>query len=930
MKKLILLAYLFLTVPSMAEIIIVDQEWPYDFNNIQAAVDYSNPGDYIFVFPGTYTGPGNRDIDFLGKAITVRSVFPDDPCVVAATVIDCNGSEAEPHRGFIFNSNEDANSVLEGLTIISSYPDGILCQNSGPVIIRCKIESTFIVDDRFGAWLPGYLGSGVYCGPDSSPKITDCSITECNPGIFCYAGTSPVITGCTIINEAHPDIDFGSGIKCWPNSNPQITDCLINGHLNGIYCQENNSVISGCTINSSECGIRCDVSTALITDCNITGYIADSIFVSRSGIRCTGGNFTITDCKISNYKGGGIFCIDADPVITDCTITGNNYSGIRCYDSNTVITGCIITDNTSGEGDVYRDGGGICCETGALKVDNCTIAGNSADNGGGIYCNESNSVITNCTITGNASTINGGGGIHCVDSNSIITGCTINDNIGSGIAAQLPTNSAAITGCTINGNSNRGIFGGRAGFVNSSIFDCIITANERGGITSFGGSIQNCTITDNSGEDSGSGISGCSGPVTNCTITGNGRGGGIRGCSGSIINCTISENFAESEGGGIYMCPGPITNCTITGNSAEGSGGGLYDCDGPITGCTISGNSAGNEGGGLYQCVGPVNDCIISYNSAIYGVGGGLSDCHGGITNCSIIGNYAEVGGGVTYSRAGKITNCSIIGNYAELYGGAVAFYDAPITNTTIADNVAGVSGGALYSYTGDITNSIIWDNIAPDGMPISPNLEFISVSFTDLQGGYQCGYDPPDPAAGIPDCWGLGNIDIDPCFVEPGFWADINDTNIILEPNDPNAVWVHGDYHLKSAGWRWDTQHGRWTYDDVTSRCIDAGNPGSPLADEPLTIPPDPCSEWGQNLRINMGAFGSTAQAAMPPYDWALLSDITNDGISDFNDLKILSSLWLDTGESLYADFNRDEIVDFLDFALLANDWLKYTSWNQ
>ena len=54
-------------------IIYVDDDGPADFNSIQAAINDSNDGDTVIVADGTYTGPGNRDIDFLGKAITVRS-----------------------------------------------------------------------------------------------------------------------------------------------------------------------------------------------------------------------------------------------------------------------------------------------------------------------------------------------------------------------------------------------------------------------------------------------------------------------------------------------------------------------------------------------------------------------------------------------------------------------------------------------------------------------------------------------------------------------------------------------------------------------------------------------------------------------------------------------------------------------------------------
>jgi hypothetical protein len=228
------------------------------------------------------------------------------------------------------------------------------------------------------------------------------------------------------------------------------------------------------------------------------------------------------------------------------------------------------------------------------------------------------------------------------------------------------------------------------------------------------------------------------------------------------------------------------------------------------------------------------------------------------------------------------------------------------------------------------VSNSLIWGNYALEGHEIGllygPSIPpSLTISYSDINDGASDIY----VGSGCTLNWGPGNIDADPCFIEPGYWADSNDPNIIVEPNDPNAVWLDGDYHLKSAGWRWDTQRKVWTWDDVTSRCIDAGNPGSALADELLSVPDDPNNEWGHNLRINMGAFGGTAEASIPPYDWALLSDATNDGISDLDDLDVLSSLWMNTGDQLYADFNRDEIVDLFDFALLAQDWLAQTSWH-
>jgi len=145
-----------------------------------------------------------------------------------------------------------------------------------------------------------------------------------------------------------------------------------------------------------------------------------------------------------------------------------------------------------------------------------------------------------------------------------------------------------------------------------------------------------------------------------------------------------------------------------------------------------------------------------------------------------------------------------------------------------------------------------------------------------------------------------------DPCFVAP----------------------VDGDYHLKSLGWRWDVTREEWTFDRETSRCIDAGNPGSPLGAEPLSVPADPNNEYGQNLRINMGAYGGTAEASMPPHGWALAADLNNDGIVNFCDLACGGPDWLKTAPQLPCDINRTGAAGPPDLDLLADDWLKKTTW--
>ncbi len=149
------------------------------------------------------------------------------------------------------------------------------------------------------------------------------------------------------------------------------------------------------------------------------------------------------------------------------------------------------------------------------------------------------------------------------------------------------------------------------------------------------------------------------------------------------------------------------------------------------------------------------------------------------------------------------------------------------ISNVTVADNKCGIE--AYAGVEPSISNCIIWNNTNRD--------------LFQCRAQHSCIEKGGD---------GEGNISEAPLFVDPN--------------ND--------DYHLRSEGWRWNESSEQWTWDEVTSRCIDAGNPGLSVGDEPITLDADPLNRFGQNLRINMGGYGGTAEASMPPYDWALLCE--------------------------------------------------------
>jgi parallel beta-helix repeat protein/predicted outer membrane repeat protein len=294
------------------------------FATIQTAIDAASDGDTVIVADGTYTGIGNRDIDFLGKAITVRSQSGPDNCI-----IDCNGSATDQHRAFRFYNGEGHNSVLVGFTIINSFDwDGgaIRCYRSSPIITNC----TFTSNTSGGTGGGG--GGGIAC-TIGSPMISDCTFTA------------------NIIGN-------GGGISCMGGS-PTITNCIFNGNIvgkgGGIFCIGSSPTIANCTISGNTGGaIYCYESSPTIVNCNLSGNTAEG-WVS-GGVTCSlKSNPKIINCTISGNSadlGGGICSVWSSPIVTNCTISSNTAEdeggAIFCLrDSNLKLTNSILWDNTA-------------------------------------------------------------------------------------------------------------------------------------------------------------------------------------------------------------------------------------------------------------------------------------------------------------------------------------------------------------------------------------------------------------------------------------------------------------------------------------------------------------------------------------------------------------------------------------------------------
>jgi hypothetical protein len=187
------------------------------------------------------------------------------------------------------------------------------------------------------------------------------------------------------------------------------------------------------------------------------------------------------------------------------------------------------------------------------------------------------------------------------------------------------------------------------------------------------------------------------------------------------------------------------------------------------------------------------------------------------------------------------LSNCLIVGNRCtDPNGATILFRDsrAVLTNCTLADNWTGARGAGLVLKGSGITmiDSILWGNRPTEIR--SDDAGDPSIRYCCVQGWW------PD----------FGNTFSDPLFARRGYWADPDDAGVVLPHEDGRAVWMEGDYHLKSAAGRWDPDVNTWVRDDTTSPAIDAGYSTSDVGHEPAP----------NGGIVNMGVYGGTTEASL------------------------------------------------------------------
>jgi hypothetical protein len=367
-----------------------------------------------------------------------------------------------------------------------------------------------------------------------------------------------------------------------------------------------------------------------------------------------------------------------------------------------------------------------------------------------------------------------------------------------------------------------------------------------------------------------------------------GRGSGIYNDAGGLRleNCRFLNNRTDGLGAGIYNNAGSLRleNCRFVRNYGHDGGGALYNWGGSaqVINCEFIENGA-SEGAGAIKNINGNADffhCLFQGNHVSEGTGAITSAGTLRLLYCTFVDNRGgEEDGALFLSGSAVVAHCLFCRNRAEQVGAIyVGSTSVRLDQCTFYANVSTDDGvGAVYC-----RRASSWSTLPAGSFQARGCIFWANGAWREqdeggdkLMTGYREQIDGDSNAATLAYCcvqgWtpqrgGLRNIGVDPLFVAP----------------DQN------DFHLKSQAGRWDSASLAWVLDDVTSPCIDAGDPNAPVEYEPFP----------NGGRVNLGAYGGTCEASkswfgVGPSPAPQAADLNGDGRVDAEDYRLATLRW-------------------------------------
>ena len=358
------IAYVTATSVARADTIRV----PADQPTIQAGIDAAMPGDEVLVAPGTYIGAGNKNLEFHGKEIVVRSESGAD-----VTIIDCEGLG----RAFFLLPPLGANAAVSGFTIQNGVigaaegGGGMAILGSSPTIESC----IFTRNSTSGE------GGGAIVCQSSSSVIRDCTFDqnsasgERGGAIFAETSSLSLIRcrfttniaregGAILMFDIIGGADAGERARLGTGHFATIDQCTFfdNEAINAgaMFVNVSTSSITNSTFdqNHARNNGALVAFNATIEHCQFTGNTATNFTGAMESFDCT-----VTDCFFAHNA---------------CSAEGGAVRTISSIGPGSSFLRCVFFENTANYG-------GAISVSGIGTIESCTMVRNNAANGSGVW-----------------------------------------------------------------------------------------------------------------------------------------------------------------------------------------------------------------------------------------------------------------------------------------------------------------------------------------------------------------------------------------------------------------------------------------------------------------------------------------------------------------------------------------------------------------
>lgn len=340
---------------------------PADQPTLQAGMDAAASGDTVLVAPGTYSGPGNRNLSLSGRELVLRS-----EAGATQTVIDA-AFGGQPGRVIELIVVGPA-TAIEGFTLQNGDARTLSLggRGGGALLLACAptFRDCIFRQNRAESGL-GAGGGAVAC-VNSAARFEHCSFFD---------------------NFVQGSIALGGAVVCVATSAPTFRQCLFQG----------NSVSTPSGLpNSTGGAVIVDNSSPLFEDCSFIANTADG----EAGAIWSGAfsQLTMRRCVFSANIAwnGGAGKLEGMANLEDCDFISNQgrFGGaIELGAQNPIVTRGRFLDNTA-----EVEGGGVrCANSEVAELRECVIAGNTAPAGGAMFLYHAIVAVTQCTFHGNSS-----------------------------------------------------------------------------------------------------------------------------------------------------------------------------------------------------------------------------------------------------------------------------------------------------------------------------------------------------------------------------------------------------------------------------------------------------------------------------------------------------------------------------------------------